>query len=414
MSRSRVSTRHQHRALRVSRARVAALLLSLLGLVVPETVLAPSPSPAIAGQPSVEAPWRVGAPLPEVLPTQGVGGAASQAAAFEAALMAALEISGAEGATFAVVRRGELVWAGASGTKGDGLTVLAADSPMVIGSVTKTFVAALVLQLTDAGLLSLDDPLQRHLNLAELGLGGAESITVRQLLDHTSGLADVFNDTTRRALEEDPERVWSRAEVLATLHDSWYAPGEGWAYANTNYLLLAIIAERLAGQPLDRQLAERFLMPLHLDGTRLLRPDDGAGAPLAPGWATIFWGSGAMASTAADVASWGDALFTGALLAPQTELRMIDFNGHDHGLGVQHLEIEAYEGYGHTGLLNGYTSILFHLPAERVTVALLVNRTRADLEGMLTLRADGHRSLLQLALGVDGRVASVSGAERAR
>ena len=72
-------------------------------------------------------------------------------------------------------------------------------------------------------------------------------ITIRQLLNHTSGLADVFNDTTKKGLEEHPEHPWTTAEVLKTIHAPWYQPGEGWAYANTNYLLLGLAIERITG-----------------------------------------------------------------------------------------------------------------------------------------------------------------------
>ena len=70
----------------------------------------------------------------------------------------------------------------------------------------------------------------------------SREITIRQLLDHTSGLADVFNDATRRGLEEHPERAWSTRQLLTSLHAPWYQPGEGWAYANTNYYLLGMVS----------------------------------------------------------------------------------------------------------------------------------------------------------------------------
>ncbi len=320
---------------------------------------------------------------------------------FQAALDAARYDAEAFGVTFAAVRDGQVVWAGSSGVDRDGRTPLKPRSPMVIGSVTKTFVAATVLQLVEEGRIRLGDSVRSH--LPELRRVSRD-ITVRQLLDHTSGLADVFNEDTRRGLEEHPERPWTSQEVLATLHAPWYRPGEGWAYANTNYYLLGMIVERVSGSTLEAELQRRFLDPLDLGATRMLGPDDPT-SPLEPAWATIFWASGAMSSSAADLARWGDALYDddvagNALLDADAGRDMLDVNRDDYGLGVKRIEVSKRTvGYGHTGLLNAYTTLLLHVPAHDVTIAMLVNRTQVDLLGMIKERpAGGGRSLLGLAV----------------
>jgi D-alanyl-D-alanine carboxypeptidase len=109
------------------------------------------------------------------------------------------------------VRDGELVWAGSSGRARDGRTELMPGTPLVIGSVTKTFVAAVVLQLAAEGRIDLDDRVRTY--LPELDVPGGQ-VTIAQLLDHTSGLADVFNDTTRAGLETDPSHAWTAPELL--------------------------------------------------------------------------------------------------------------------------------------------------------------------------------------------------------
>jgi D-alanyl-D-alanine carboxypeptidase len=320
---------------------------------------------------------------------------------FQAALDGARIAAGTYGATFAVVRDGRVVWAGSSGVERDGSTLLTPGSPMVIGSVTKTFVAATVLELVDEGKLRLDDSARRF--LPEVRQVSRE-ITIRQLLDHTSGLADVFNDATRRGLEEHPERAWSTRQVLATLHAPWYQPGEGWAYANTNYYLLGMIVERVTGSSLEREIERRFLDPLDLGSTQSLSPDDPS-SPLAPAWTTIFWASGAMSSSAGDLARWGDALYDDdvpqhVLLDGDTARAMFTFNRDDYGLGVKRFpELAPRNAYGHTGLLSTYTTLLLHLPREDITIAMLVNRTNVDLLGMLRQRpAWGGPSLLRLAI----------------
>jgi D-alanyl-D-alanine carboxypeptidase len=355
----------------------------------PITGVAPRLEPGVpvrAGERAASAPMTAGATL---------------ARRFQAALDAARYDAEAFGVTFAAVRDGQVVWAGSSGVDRDGQSPLKPHSPMVIGSVTKTFVAATVLQLVEEGRIRLGDSVRSY--LPELRRVSRE-ITVRQLLDHTSGLADVFNEQTRLGLEEHPERSWTSRELLATLHPPWYQPGEGWAYANTNYYLLGMIVERATGSTLEAELQRRFLDPLELDATRMLGPDDPT-SPLEPAWATIFWGSGAMSSSAADLARWGDALYDddvagNALLEADAGRDMLDVNRDDYGLGVKRIEVSKRTvGYGHTGLLNAYTTLLLHVPAHDVTIAMLVNRTQVDLLGMIKERpAVGGRSLLGLAV----------------
>ena len=324
---------------------------------------------------------------------------ATTARSFQAALDAARYGAEAFGVTFAVVRDGRVVWAGSSGVARDGRTALEPDSPMVIGSVSKTFVAATILQLVEEGRIDLGDSVRSHLpELRQI----SREITVRQLLNHTSGLADVFNEKTRRGLEDHPEHAWTSQEVLGTLHGPWYAPGEGWAYANTNYYLLGMIVERVTGASLEAELQRRFLDPLELDATRSLAADDPT-SQLSPAWATIFWASGAMSSSASDLARWGDALYDHdvarqAVIGTDTGRDMLEVNRDDYGLGVKRIEIGSRTGYGHTGLLNAYTALLLHLPKDDVTIALLVNRTQVDLLSMIRERpAEVGPSLLRLA-----------------
>lgn len=386
------------------RAPLAAALISLLAFASPTLTLAPlnASVPRVPGPRPIDEiarPIRVPQSLdlvdslvrsvsppaaPEVI---------AAAPRFQAALDAARAAAQAYGVTFAAVKDGELLWSGSSGRARDGRSALSPGSELVIGSVTKTFVSAAILQLVEEGRLDLDDPVRLHLpQLRDL----SAEITLAELLDHTSGLADLFNDTTRTGLEEHPEHPWTADEVLGALHEPWYPPGEGWAYANTNYYLLGMVIERVTGDSLADELDRRFLTPLGLETTHVL--DGTLGGPLEPAWTSIFWASGAMASSAADLARWGDALYSGTVLNRTTRRAMLDLNSHDYGLGVQLVEVDGQSGYGHTGLLNTYTTLLYHLPAEHVTLALLVNRSHVDLGGMLTAEPPDGPSLLELAL----------------
>ncbi len=384
------------------RAPIAGFLLSLLVLLSPELTIAPLSAvepmrlPAPIDRPDIPRPPRVqpldrGAPAVRPQPVEFVPQV--DAAPFEAAIAAAREAGGAYGITFAAVRDGQVLWTGAVGRQRDGVTTLQPDDPLLIGSVTKTFVAAAILQLADEGRLSLDDALRDHLP----GMSSiSPTITLRQLLDHTSGLADVFNDTTKAGLEQHPEHAWTTAEVFNSLHAPWYQPGEGWAYANTNYYLLGLVIERITGSSLADELHDRFFGPLGLAHTRVLTGEADDGGPLAPAWATIFWASGGMTASAADLARWGDALYGGAILSDGSATAMIALNRDHYGLGSQLIEVPGASGIGHTGMLNTYTTLLAYLPEQNVTVALLVNRTEVDLVGMLAARPPGGQSLLEL------------------
>jgi D-alanyl-D-alanine carboxypeptidase len=202
-------------------------------LLAPELTIAP----LHAGEPWIRPPLPLdagdAAAVPRVLPppkvdrrTAGpvIPAASADAERFQAALDAARTSAGAYGITFAAVRDGQVVWAGSSGSDRGGRAPLQPDSQLVIGSVTKTYVAATILQLAEEGRLSLDDSVRKYLPERR---GVSRAITIRQLMNHSSGLADLFNDTTRRGIEEHPERAWTADEVLKSLHAPWYKPGEG-------------------------------------------------------------------------------------------------------------------------------------------------------------------------------------------
>lgn len=403
---------HQARAVRIRRGRrrlrlprfrapMTGLFLSLLVLLSPDLTLAPlnaseplrarplpidlldNPPPRPRVEPIDAAP-----PSPSPTPTP------AEDPRYTAALEAARAAAGAYGITFAVVRDGGVEWSGTSGRARDGTSRLQPDQPFVIGSVTKTYVAATILQLGEEGRLDLDDRLSEHLpKLRTFG----RTATLRQLLDHTSGFADVFNDTTRRGLEEHPELPWAAEQILGSVHAPWYEPGEGWAYANTNYYLLGLVIEQVTGRSLADEVGTRFLEPLGLRQTRLLSGADDEDGLLPAAWATIFWASGAMSASAADLARWGDALYGGDVLSRRSLEAMERLNSHDYGLGVQKVELPGVIGFGHTGLLSTYTTLLVYLPDADATLALLVNRSDVDLGGMLAAKPPGGGpSLLEL------------------
>jgi D-alanyl-D-alanine carboxypeptidase len=285
----------------------------------------------------------------------------------------------------ALVRTGEQTWQGASGL-GD----LAANRParagdrFRIGSVTKSFVATVALQLVGEHKLGLDDHLERWLpGLVPNG----DRITVRQLLNHTSGLYDYTDD-----LPEPPRSFQPRELVaIATGHRPLFAPGKRFSYSNTNYILAGLVIERVTGRRLAGQLQQRIVGPLGLGDTELpvtkqtitgphvhgylprdkgWRVSDGPAGlvdvtKMDPSWA---WAAGAMVSTTADLARFYQALLGGRLLDPeqlqamQTTVDASQQFGHGvrYGLGLTLLRPGcATELWGHGGALAGYRTTAF-------------------------------------------------------
>jgi CubicO group peptidase (beta-lactamase class C family) len=138
-----------------------------------------------------------------------------------------------------------------------------------VGSSTKTFVAAVVLQLAGEGKLALEDSVERW--LPGLVPNGGQ-ITVRQLLNHTSGLADYAPDEDEafiRRVLANRRRAWQPRELVAigTAHPPLFAPGARWSYSNTGYILLGLIVEAAGGNPLGAELQQRIFAPLRLRAT---------------------------------------------------------------------------------------------------------------------------------------------------
>jgi len=198
-----------------------------------------------------------------------------------------------------------------------------------VGSVTKTFVATVVLQLAGEGRLALDDTVERW--LAGIVPNG-DRITVRQLLNHTSGLADYADDAFVRRVLDDRGKLWAPRELIAlgTGRPPLFTPGAGFAYLSTGYIALGLIVEAASGQPLAAELRRRIFAPLHLRATSLDAKPRIAGA-YAHGYTryhggrrpldisaigqSFDWAAGAIVSTTDDLARFYRALLT-ASFAP--------------------------------------------------------------------------------------------------
>lgn len=375
----------------------------LLGGMILVTALA---SPALAAAPlrggradvdPIPSFWRIPARVATHFLRAPHAPARTEQSTLQAALEHARDVAEAYGLSFAIVRGDGVAWAGATGVERDGATPLQADAPFVIGSVTKTFVTVALLHQVERGRLSLDDQVTDHLP----DVAVAKGATVRDLLAHTSGIADLWIPL-QETLLSDPAHAFSHAEVLARLGEPWFAPGTAWGYSNTNYVIAGMLLEKVAGRPAEDVIARDVTGPLHLRETWLLAGSRADPRLLETAWATSFWTSGAMRSTAADLARWGAALYGGhSVVRASTLSTMTAFNEDDYGLGTRRFEFGEEVGIGHSGLLKTTTSLLLYFPEQRVSVAILANRSEVDLPAALIAEEDGRPSLLELVLGPD-------------
>ena len=286
------------------------------------------------------------------------------------------------------------LWLGVSGKSHD-TVAMRPDMLFAIGSITKNFVAALTLQLVEEGKLSLDDAL--HTWLPRYPKVDS-TITVRQLLNHTSGLYMFWqNQSIWDDLKKYRAKVFTPEEVLVYLKDPYFAPGKGHRYSNTNYLLMATIITKVTGSTLSAELRKRFWKSLDLKSAFFYleekSPDN-----LAHVWGdnfdndgsfrditflprlsheSITYGSAGIFMTAEELARWAHALFQKQVLKQSSLTEMLKFDGEGYyGLGIGRFKssfTNSETAYGHGGGNIGTTAYMIHLPDFRISLAVMIN-----------------------------------------
>jgi D-alanyl-D-alanine carboxypeptidase len=330
----------------------------------------------------------------------------------QAVLDAAIDAWSIPGIAATVIDAEGKAWTGTSGIAATGEPVTTR-TRFDIGSITKTFTSALVLDLVEDGVLSLDDPLSSRVPQ----FPRAEEIRIRHLLNHTSGIRDTFEHPRfLPSLLGDMRKRWTPEDSFTLLGEPEWDPGERFHYANPNYLLLGLIIEKATGRSVAELIAEKLTGPLDLENTffrtgeePLSRRDahpfidiDGDGSPndLGAGPMTSFissaWTAGAMASTSDELARWGRAYLTGALVSSDLRREMFEGvdrpNGWKYGLGVAFRPHRDGWLAGHAGNGAGYSATLWHDPEGSITVAVLTNHHLFDANAVADLLLDGALS----------------------
>ncbi|MDH4198736.1 MAG: beta-lactamase family protein [Candidatus Aminicenantes bacterium] len=284
-----------------------------------------------------------------------------------------------------VSRAGKVIFSGGFGfADAAGLRTNSPQTVFSIGSVTKTFTAAAILQLSDAGLVDLDAPVAEY--LPEYDLAGRSGVTLRRLLSHSSGVPDVGLDP--RALG-DLTKARAPLDLLELVKDKPldFAPGEASRYSNAGYVLLGLVIERVSGMSYADYVHEHLLCPLQMTATSygadassetriargLIEGPDGRlrEAPLFH--PSLGYSAGGLFSTVEDMWRWDRGLEGEDILSAAARAQMFMPQRDDFGLGWLIMETWGRKDIAHGGGAPGYDAWVERWPHERVFVAVLSN-----------------------------------------
>jgi len=272
-------------------------------------------------------------------------------------------------------------------------TPMSADATFRIASLTKPYVASVVMQLVAEGTLGLDDTVQQWLPGI---VTGADRISIRQLLGHTSGVADYFNDPAvlEPYLSGDYEYVWTPGQLIEIAEQlgATAEPGTEWSYSNTNYAIVGLIVEQATGHTLGDEMQTRIFDELGLKNTTFAI-DTNLDPKMAHGYLMgdddpvdttgvypFAWGAGNIVSDAADTATFYSALLGGKVVAPALFDEMKPVIADDvepYGLGLMAWKMSCGVAYGHDGGFAGYSTRSLVLDDGR-QVVILANSITID------------------------------------
>ncbi len=330
--------------------------------------------------------------------------APSEQTAVDTLVAKTLADTGVPSASIALVRGGKIVLAKAYGRASPMIAQARAELPYQIASNSKQFTAMALLLLEDDGKLDLDDKVAKYLP----GVSGGDTISLRQLLSHTSGLQDYWpQDYLFDAMKvpTDPAGIvdrWARKPLD-------YAPGTRWQYSNTGYVVAGLIVEKVGGQPLLAFLQRRVFTPLDMHPIDI---DDSNGAsfpaghhrnalgpvrvatPPARGW---LFAAGELSMTAADLAKWDVARINRSLVPAddwaeqEMPVHLSDGTTNGYGLGVSNGTSNGRRVINHGGESVGFLSQNTVYPDDRAAIVVLTN---ADYSGATDTLTEGLAAIL--------------------
>ncbi len=347
--------------------------------------------------------------LAAMVPAAAAALTPAQVAQIDKAVAQMMKAQHITGLTLGVGRSGKVLFARGYGLR-DRARKLPANGQTVfpIGSITKQFTAAAVMILVDRGEVQLDAPIARYVR----GVPHGDEVTVRELLDQTSGLPEYLLDKKLYAsiLNSTVPPLTARQLVALVANKPLdFKPGSRWEYSNTNYVTLSMLVAAKSNQPYPVFLDDQILRPQHLDSTQYLKLSLPAGSDVSQGYTygktgsvlvkpySMGWGggAGALASTVGDLIDWDGAFFAGRVTSPHAVViattpplnrPMVKKNDPRNGLAGGYAfgwvigHDEGREVIWHNGGIIGARTMNSVFPHDGLEVIVLTNESSAQPE----------------------------------
>jgi D-alanyl-D-alanine carboxypeptidase len=288
-------------------------------------------------------------------------------------------------------------WKGTSGVS-HGTVGITPDMKFSIASKTKTFIAVLMLKLQEMNILNLDDSLYKWIpNFQYVN----PTITIRQLLNHTSGVFNFFNYPGYWPAMSDTGRYWTPEEILTTFLDPpYFDPGVAYLYSNTNYILAGMVIKAATGNSVSYNLRQLIFNPLNLTDTYFSIEESVSDTiahglingieinyPITSYWSS-GWAAGAMYSTAENMVRFYKELFDVQIINQSSLNQMLTFPlqsiGIFNGLGIELGLIGGRVQYFHTGGGAGYISFTGIDTTARFIISVLINQAPSSLNNFIS------------------------------
>lgn len=352
----------------------------------------------------------------------------SNAQTFDPALAAKLQdtlnhyvsiIPNIKGLSAGIYVPGEGMWQGAAGVSHTGQPI-STGMEFGIASNSKLFTAAIMLLLQENNFLDLDDAISTYLP-AYNNING--SITIRQLLNHSSGVSDpLFVPPYMDTINNNATRVFTPTEVLGWVGAPLFAPGTSYGYSNINYILAGMIAEQVSGHHISQLIRDSILTPLDMDSTFYDVEETATGTIAHRWWNSIDYNdtsrvgintaggcAGALFSTTSEMVQWYRALFNGQILSPSSMAELSNFintpsSTYDYGLGLSRETTQGRTYWGHSGAIWGYKSKMIYDTCMNVVACGLSNSFPSGMDGVLFLlyrSVINHYAPCTLSTGID-------------
>lgn len=291
---------------------------------------------------------------------------------------------------------GQGVWTGVSGLSYAGHPITA-DMEFGLASNSKLFTAVVMLILAEKNILSLDDHLYKWLPKYK---NIDPNATIRQLLNHTSGIDDMFSTQAQLdSINKNPLRAWTPEEVLGWIGPMKFTPGTNFWYSNTNYILAGMIAKKVTGKHISKLIREYILDPYQLTNT-YYDVEETVQGTISHRWYnnvdyhdtsrislnTAGGPAGSLFSTPADMVNWYNKLLSGQILNANSLAQMVNFiPPGSYGLGISTINIFNTTLWGHGGNTIGYRTRMFYDPCMKVAVCGLSNSFPSAVDGNTAL-----------------------------